>query len=157
MAAQQAPLSLGFSRKEHWSELPFPSPMHESEKWKVGHTQLCPTLGDPMDWSLWHPVKSCTWGEGHAYLTMDQPWLKNKGIFLNRYLFFPSDSLHFVWVLSHFNHVWLSDSVGCSQPGSSVHGIIQARILECVAMPSSRDLPDPGIEPPSLMSPALGD
>ena len=22
----------GFSRKEHWSELPFPSPMHESEK-----------------------------------------------------------------------------------------------------------------------------
>ena len=24
--------SLGFSRQEHWSELPFPSPMHESEK-----------------------------------------------------------------------------------------------------------------------------
>ena len=28
----QAPLSLGFSRQEHWSGLPFPSPMHESEK-----------------------------------------------------------------------------------------------------------------------------
>ena len=27
-------LSLGFSRQEHWSGLPFPSPMHESEKWK---------------------------------------------------------------------------------------------------------------------------
>jgi len=27
-----APLSLGFSRQEHWSGLPFPSPMHESEK-----------------------------------------------------------------------------------------------------------------------------
>jgi len=26
------PLSLGFSRQEHWSGLPFPSPMHESEK-----------------------------------------------------------------------------------------------------------------------------
>ena len=26
--------SLGFSRQEHWSELPFPSPVHESEKWK---------------------------------------------------------------------------------------------------------------------------
>ena len=26
-----APLSLGFSRQEHWSGLPFPSPMHESE------------------------------------------------------------------------------------------------------------------------------
>ena len=24
--------SLGFSRQEHWSGLPFPSPMHESEK-----------------------------------------------------------------------------------------------------------------------------
>ena len=33
-AAHQAPQSLGFSRQEHWSELPFPSPMHESEKWK---------------------------------------------------------------------------------------------------------------------------
>ena len=34
MAAYQAPLSLGFSRQEHWSGLPFPSPTHESEKWK---------------------------------------------------------------------------------------------------------------------------
>ena len=33
-AAHQASLSLGFSRQEHWSGLPFPSPMHESEKWK---------------------------------------------------------------------------------------------------------------------------
>ena len=32
MAAYQDPLSLGFSRQEHWSGLPFPSPMHESEK-----------------------------------------------------------------------------------------------------------------------------
>ena len=34
IAAHQAPPSLGFSRQEHWSALPFPSPMHESEKWK---------------------------------------------------------------------------------------------------------------------------
>ena len=33
-AARQAPPSLGFSRQEHGSGLPFPSPMHESEKWK---------------------------------------------------------------------------------------------------------------------------
>ena len=32
MAAHQAPPSLGFSKQEHWSGLPFPSPMHESEK-----------------------------------------------------------------------------------------------------------------------------
>ena len=33
-AAHQASPSLGFSRQEHWSGLPFPSPMHEREKWK---------------------------------------------------------------------------------------------------------------------------
>ena len=33
-AAHQPSLSLGFSRQEHWSGLPFPSPMNESEKWK---------------------------------------------------------------------------------------------------------------------------
>ena len=32
--AHQAPLSQGFFRQEHWRALPFPSPMHESEKWK---------------------------------------------------------------------------------------------------------------------------
>ena len=66
MAAHQAPPSLGFSRQEHWSGLPFPSPMHESEV-----TQLCLTLSDPMD---------------------------------------------------------------CSLPGSSVHGIFQARVLEWFAI-----------------------
>ena len=34
MAAHQAAPSLGFSRQEHWSGLPFPSPMHASKKWK---------------------------------------------------------------------------------------------------------------------------
>ena len=34
MATHQAPPSLGFSRQEHWSGLPFPSPLRESEKWK---------------------------------------------------------------------------------------------------------------------------
>ena len=33
-AAHQGPPSLGFSRQEHWSGLPLPSPRHESEKWK---------------------------------------------------------------------------------------------------------------------------
>ena len=37
-AAHQAPPSLGFSGQEHWSGLPFPSPMHESEKWKGNHS-----------------------------------------------------------------------------------------------------------------------
>ena len=63
-AAHQSLPSLGFSRQEHWSGLPFPSPMHESES-EVA--QLCPTLCDPMD---------------------------------------------------------------CSPPGSSIHGVFQARVLE---------------------------
>ena len=70
--AHQAPPSLGFSRQEHWSGLPFPSPMHESEK-EVA--QSCPTLSDPMD---------------------------------------------------------------CSLPGSSVHGIFQARVLEWGAIAFSK-------------------
>ena len=51
MAAHQAPPSLGFSRQEYWSGLPFPFPVHESEKWKEV-AQSCPTLHDPMDCSL---------------------------------------------------------------------------------------------------------
>ena len=34
MGARQAHPSLGFSRQEHWGGLPFPPPMHKSEKWK---------------------------------------------------------------------------------------------------------------------------
>ena len=63
-AAHQAPLSLGFSRQEHWSGLPSPSLIHKSES-EVA--QSCPTLQDPID---------------------------------------------------------------CRPPGSSVHGIFQARVLE---------------------------
>ena len=40
-------------------------------------------------------------------------------------------------------------------PGSSVHEILHAKILQWVVMPSSRDLPDPGTEPAPLSSPAL--
>ena len=64
--AHQAPPSLGFSRQELWSGLPFPSPMHESEKWKWSRSVV-------------------------------------------------SDS---------------SDPMNCSPPGSSVHGIFQAKVLE---------------------------
>ena len=38
----------------------------------------------------------------------------------------------------------------CSLPGSSVHGMLQARILEWVAIPFSKGLPDPEIKPRSL-------
>ena len=44
------------------------------------------------------------------------------------------------------------EPIDYSPPGSSVHGILQARILEWVAFPSPRDHPNPGTKP---RSPAL--
>ena len=40
----------------------------------------------------------------------------------------------------------LSDPMDCSPPGSSVHAILQARILEWAAFPLPRDLSNPGIK-----------
>ena len=58
-------------------------------------------------------------------------------------------------MLSHFSHIQLCDPMDHSPPGFSIHGILQAGILEWVAIPSTGVLPDPGIEPASLLSPAL--
>ena len=55
-------------------------------------------------------------------------------------------------------HVQLCNDMYCSLPACSVLGILQARILEWVAMPRNPppgDLSDPGIKPASLMSHAL--
>ena len=51
----------------------------------------------------------------------------------------------------------LCDPIGCSLPGSSVLEILQARILQWVAIAFSRASPDPGIEPrsPALQADAL--
>ena len=43
----------------------------------------------------------------------------------------------------------------CSLKGSSVHGILQATVLEWLPCPPPGDLPDPGIEPTSPVAPAL--
>ena len=47
-------------------------------------------------------------------------------------------------------YLTLCDPVDYSLPGSSVYGILQARILEWVAISFSRDLSDPGIKLGSL-------
>ena len=57
-AAHQAPLSLGFSRQEYWSGLPFPSPMHESEKWK---------------WSR-SVMSNSSWPHGLQPTRLHRPW-----------------------------------------------------------------------------------
>ena len=49
----------------------------------------------------------------------------------------------------------LCDPMDCSSPGSSVHGILQARILDGLPCPPPEDLSEPGIESASLRSPVL--
>ena len=57
-AAHQALPSLGFSRQEHWSGLPFPSPMHESEKWKWSRS----VVSDPQRLHELQPSRLlCPW------------------------------------------------------------------------------------------------
>ena len=51
----------------------------------------------------------------------------------------------------------LGGPMECSSPGSSVHGIFQARNTGGGCIPTPRDLPDPGIEPVSLALLALAD
>ena len=46
-------------------------------------------------------------------------------------------------MLSHISHIWLSDAMDCSWPDSSVHEILQSKILQWVAMFSSRGSSQP--------------
>ena len=77
-AAHQAPLSLRFSRQEHWSGLPLPSPMHESEKWKWS----CSVISDssrphgPQPTTLLHPwdFPGKTTGVGCHCLLLSGVW-----------------------------------------------------------------------------------
>ena len=102
MAAHQAPPSLGFSRQEHWSGLPFPSPMHESEV-----AQLCPTLSDPIDCSLlsmgfsrqeyWSGVPSPSPEQPRQHIKKQRCYLTNKGLSSQSYGF--SSSHVWMWEL----------------------------------------------------------
>ena len=65
------------------------------------------------------------------------------------------DSLTFPWCMCTQLCLTLCGPMECSLPGSSVHGIFQARILGWIAIPYSGDLPNPGTEPMSPSSPAL--
>ena len=62
--------------------------------------------------------------------------------------------LHFIVVVQSLSNVQLFATpwTVCNIPGSSVHGISQARILEWLLSPSPGDVPDPWME---FMSPAL--
>ena len=60
-------------------------------------------------------------------------------------------------MLNHFSHVQLFATlwIDCSPPGSSVHGILQAKILEWVAMPFSKVSSQPRDQTCISVSPEL--
>ena len=60
---------------------------------------------------------------------------------------------NFMWCMHAQSCLTLCDPMDCGSPGSSAHGIFQARILEWVAI--AEDLLDPGIKPMSLAYPTL--
>ena len=53
------------------------------------------------------------------------------------------------------SQIQLCTPTDCSPPGSSVHGIVQARIQSGLPFPMPGNLPNPGIKVAFLMSPAL--
>ena len=113
-AAHQALPSLGFSRQEHWSGLPFPFPTHESEKWKWSGS----VVSDPQRPHGLQPCRLlCPW---------DSPG-KSTGVGCRCLL-------QRMKVKSESEVAQscptLSDPMDCSPPGSSVRGILQARALE---------------------------
>ena len=78
-----------------------------------------------MDWVP--PLKNSLNSLSHL---LSQPWLMGY-------------SVPMLCVLNHFSHVRLCNPMDCSLPGSSVRGVLQARILEWAAMSSSRGSSQP--------------
>ena len=157
MAAHQALPSLEFSRQEHSSGLPFPSPMHESEKWKWSRSVVSDSsqphgLQPTRLLCLWDfPGKSTRVGchcllllplshQNSLYYTIDLCWLSVL------YICVPTELCQ--------SCPTLCNPMNRSLPGSFIPGILQARTLEWVAVPSSSGFPDPGIEPTFLTYPA---
>jgi len=120
MAAHQAPPSLGFSRQEHWSGLPFPPPEEKlgvlNYNW-VFHGMFCERMGSF--------IPSNTYGASSLLGMGDMIVSSSQDVGISW------------WWWCSCSVVSLCDPMDCSPPGSSVHGILQARILEWVAISSS--------------------
>ena len=101
MAAHQTLPSLGLSRQEHWSGLPFPSPMQESEKWKGSRSVVSDSLWPhglqptrllrPWDF----PGKST--GVGCHCLLWHLSLRSYKILILSRLIYFPNHRKTYFW------------------------------------------------------------
>ena len=112
-AAHQAPQSLGFSRQEHWSGLPFPSPMHESEKWKGSRSVL----------------SYSSWPHGLQPTRLLHPWdFPGKSTVVECHFLLQCMKMKSEREVAQ-SCPTLRNLMDCSLPGSSVRGIFQARVL----------------------------
>ena len=135
--AHQAPLSMGFSRQEYWSGLPFLSPMHERKR-ESEVARLCLTLSDPMDCS--------------------PPGSSIHGILQARVLEWVAISFSNACMLSCFSRVQL-----CVTPWTVAHqaplsmGFSRQEYWSVLPFPSPEDLPNSGIKPgsPALQADSL--
>ena len=137
MAAHQAPPSLGFSRQEHWSGLPFPSPMHENEEWK---------------WSR-SVMSDSSWPHGLQPTRLLRPWDfpdKSTGVgchcLLRMYLQLPYFHQKIIFwgsaaaAKSLQSCLTLCNPIDDSPRGYPVPGILQARTLSVLEIQSINEV-----------------
>ena len=129
----------------------------------IDKAQLITNLSSP-GWCPSHGMHS-----PQQYISINISERRNTGLFSVKECSLNSENFHFFnrRLGNHLLSVCCAKSLQlcpticilmeCSLPGSSVHGILQARILEWVSMPSSRGSSSPGTEPAPLMSSALAD
>ena len=147
MAAHQAPPSLGFSRQEHWSRLPFPSPVHESEKWKWSHSVVSNSV------TLWTAAYQAPLSMGFSRqeywsgLPLPSPTVREMQIKTAMRYHLTLVRMAIVKSLQIINDVaaaaaakslrlcpTLCNPIDGSPPDSPIPGILQARTVEWVAI-----------------------
>jgi len=131
-------------------------------------SQLCSILCDPKDSSpLSMEFSGQEYWSGLLFVSPGyipdpgiEPW--SPALQVDSLLFELQGSPFTVWKVKKWSEVaqlclTLCDPVDCSLPGSSVHGILQWRVLEWVAISFSKGASDPGIKPgsPVLQLPAI--
>ena len=132
-----SPLFMGFPKQESWSREPFLSP---GDLPNPGVEPMIPALAGGF-FTIWATREAwlCTWGrcKGKKWvrkLSRVKFWFSWGGI-LNPLLYLASG---WKWKLVAQSCWTLCYPVDCGPPGSFVHGILQARILEWVTIPFSR-------------------
>ena len=105
--------------------------VRNKEVWLEKFSQMIPQEPVFLQWLLPSPMFSMTWGKEVSAFWEGQLWLHR---LINTLVLMCSDAQ---------SCPVLCDAVDCSQPGSSVHGILQARILKRAAISSSRGSSQP--------------